>query len=219
MGSVEKGASLMVLPSCLFDPSSPLVLDASVVINLNATGCAAQILTAIPNRIVVTDIVADELDSGRAKGRTDADQLELLVSGLQIERVALSSIAEGHFLDLVAGSGASTLDDGEAATVAWAVAHGGIPIIDDKKGIAICRNKFSFLMIGSTTDLFYQREVREAVNDFELAEALYFALSIARMRVPDHQLAWVVSIIGQERAATCHSLPERARNGFFATVK
>lgn len=208
----------MVLPSCLFDPSFPLVLDASVVINLNATGCAAQILNALPNRIVVTELVADELDAGRAKGRTDADQLALLVSSSQIERVALSSIAEGHFLDLVAGPGISTLDDGEAATVAWAVAHGGIPIIDEKKGIAICRTKFANMMVGSTIDVFLHNRVRDELGDTQLAQALYLALSIARMRVPDDRLTWVVGIIGQSRAATCNSLPERARNGSLATL-
>ena len=203
----------MVLQRCLFDPSSPLVLDASVVINLNATGCAAQILTALPNRIIVTDMVADELDAGRAKGRTDADQLALLVGNAQIDRVTLSSISEGHFLDLVAGPGISTLDDGEAATLAWAVANGGIPIIDDKKGIAMCRTKFSNMMVGSTIDVFLQRCVRDKLGDILLAQALYLALSVARMRVPDERLAWVVGIIGQQRAATCNSLPERARNG------
>lgn len=205
----------MVLPSCLFDPSSPLVLDASVVINLNATGCAAQILTALPNRIIVTDMVVDELDAGRAKGRSDADQLALLVGESHVERIELSSIAEAHFLDLVAGPGLSTLDDGEAATLAWAVAHGGIPIIDDKKGIAICRDRFPNVIVGSTIDVFSQQSVREDLGETQLAQAVYLALTVARMRVPDDRLRWVVGLIGQARAMACNSLPERARSATF----
>lgn len=208
----------MVLPDCLFDPSSPLVIDASVVINLNATGCAAQILTATPNQIVVTDMVADELEAGRAKGRTDAERLAILVGSSQIERVALSPAAEGHFLDLVVGRGIATLDDGEAATIAWAVSHNGIPVIDDKKAVAICRQRFPSVALASTADVLAQESVRDELGDTQLAEAIYLALNVARMRVPDERLAWVVAAIGQGRAANCNSLPERVRNGLLPSL-
>ena len=208
----------MVLPDCLFDPSSPLVIDASVVINLNATGCAAQILTALPNRIVVTDMVSDELEAGRTKGRTDAERLATLVRDSLIERVALSPAAEGHFLDLVVGRGIATLDDGEAATIAWAVSHNGIPVIDDKKAVAICRQRFPSVALASTADVLAQRSVGDELGESQLAEAIYLALSVARMRVPDERLAWVVAAIGQARAANCNSLPERVRNGLLPST-
>lgn len=208
----------MVLPDCLFDPSSPLVIDASVVINLNATGYATQILTAIPNQIVVTDMVADELEAGRAKGRTDAERLAILVGNSQVERVTLSPTAEGHFLDLVVGGGIATLDDGEAATIAWAVSHNGIPVIDDKKAVAICRRRFPSAALASTADVLAQQSVGEKLGQAQLAEAIYLALSVARMRVPDERLAWVVAAIGQTRAANCNSLPERVRNGLLPSI-
>jgi predicted nucleic acid-binding protein len=175
----------MVLPDCLFDLSSPLVIDASVVINLNATGCAAQILAAIPNRIVVTDMVADELEAGRAKGRTDAEQLAILVGSSHVDRVPLSPAAEEHFLNLVVGDGVATLDDGEAATIAWAVSQSGIPVIDDKKAVTVCRRNFPTVVIGSTVDLLAQPSVAKQLGAIMLADSIFLALTVARMRVLD----------------------------------
>lgn len=207
----------MVLPDCLFDPSCPLVIDTSVVINLNATGCAAQILAAVPNRIVVTDIVANELEAGRAKGRTDAEQLARLVASSHVRRVPLSPAAEGYFLNFVVGDGASTLDDGEAATIACAVADGGIPIIDDKKAVALCRRNFPTKVIGSTVDLLAQPSIGKRLGATMLAESIYLALTVARMRVPDERMDWVVGAIGSARASECHSLPVTVRNTARAT--
>ena len=52
-----------------------LVVDTSVVINLNATGCAKEILDALPQRVAVVDVVVGELEYGRSKGRSDAEML------------------------------------------------------------------------------------------------------------------------------------------------
>ena len=138
----------MGLPSCLFDRSAPLVLDASVVINLNATGKCALILDAIPNPIVIVDVVLGELESGRIKGRTDAAMVDALIQSGRAQTASLSPASEGNFLALVCGRGSATLDDGEAATIAWAVAHGGIPIIDEKKGGACVGDGWRAACIG-----------------------------------------------------------------------
>lgn len=201
----------MGLPNCLLDPSAPLVLDASVVINLNATGDAARILAAIPNSIVILDVVSQELQVGRATGRTDADMVDDLVKAGSAQLASLSAECEGNFLALVSGAGVTTLDDGEAATIAWAVAHGGIPIIDEKKGLAICQDRFPSLQLGTTTDLLAHERVRAELSVEELADAIFKALSLARMRVLDRNIPWVVSMIGQERASLCFSLPRSSR--------
>ena len=201
----------MGLPNCLLDPSAPLVLDASVVINLNATGDAARILAAIPNSIVILDVVSQELQGGRATGRTDAAMVDDLVKAGSAQLASLSAECEGNFLALVSGAGVTTLDDGEAATIAWAVAHGGIPIIDEKKGLAICQDRFPSLQLGTTTDLLAHERVRAEFSVEELADAIFKALSLARMRVLDRNIPWVVSMIGQERASLCCSLPRSSR--------
>ena len=201
----------MELPNCLFDPSAALVLDASVVINLNATGCAGKILDAIPNPIVILEVVLRELQAGRAKGRTDADTVDDLVRNGCVQMAALSPECENNFLALVSGSGATTLDDGEAATIAWSVAYGGIPIIDEKKGSAICRERFPLLQLGTTIDIFAHEQVRSGFGKDELADAIFKTLTLARMRVHEKDIAWVISMIGQERASICNSLPRSKR--------
>jgi hypothetical protein len=42
-----------------------IVIDASVVINLNATDCAAEILGAVPSPFAVTDNVRADFGSAR----------------------------------------------------------------------------------------------------------------------------------------------------------
>lgn len=201
----------MGLPSCLFNRSAPLVLDASVAINLNATGNCASILDAVPNPIVILDVVSQELDVGRFKGRTDAEMVKTLIKSGLIQTVSLSPESEGNFLALVCGRGSATLDDGEAATIAWAVAHGGIPIIDEKKGLAICQERFPSVPTASTVDILSHADVVAALGPGALVDAIFNALTLARMRVQDRHIPWVIEQIGFSRASECHSLPLNAR--------
>lgn len=201
----------MGLPNCLLDPSKPLVLDASVAINLNATGSCVRILDAIPNPVVILDIVSRELAAGRAKGRTDADVVPALVASGRVEIASLCAECEGNFLAMVCGSGSATLDDGEAATIAWAVAHGSTPIIDEKKGLSICQDRFPSVQAATTTDIFaHDRVVAELGRD-DLGDAIFNALIAARMRVQERHIPWVIDMIGSSRAQLCHSLPLSAR--------
>lgn len=201
----------MGLPSYLCDLTAPLVLDASVAINLNATGIATQIIDALPNSVVVVDVVMRELDAGRSKGRTDADMVMSLVETGRAQLVTLSSECEGNFLALVSGSGVSTLDDGEAATIAWAVARGGVPVIDEKKGLAICQDRFPAIQACTTTDLLAHENVLASLGATDLADAIFNALTFARMRVNERHIPWVIQQIGQSRASLCHSLPLKVR--------
>lgn len=201
----------MGLPNCLLDPSKPLVLDASVAINLNATGCCVRILDAIPNPVVILDIVSRELEAGRAKGRTDADVVAALVASGRVEIASLCAECEGNFLAMVCGSGSATLDDGEAATIAWAVAHGSTPIIDEKKGLSICQDRFPSVQAATTTDIFAQNRVLAELGRGDLGDAIFNALIAARMRVQERHIPWVIDMIGSSRAQLCHSLPLSAR--------
>lgn len=202
----------MGLPNCLLDPSKPLVLDASVAINLNATGNGIRILDAIPNPVVLLDSVSRELEAGRARGRSDAELVSTLVAAGSAEIVSLCGECEGNFLAMVCGSGSATLDDGEAATIAWAVAHGGIPIIDERKGLAICQERFPSVHAKTTTDIFSHDRVLAELGRDKLGDAIFNALIGARMRVQDRYIPWVIDMIGPARAQLCHSLPQSARH-------
>ena len=205
-------ATRMVPRSCLDDRSAPVIADTSVVINLNASGNAEAILGALPNRCVVVEEVSLELHAGRQKGRRDADSLAALIEQHLVECAQLGDVGMSHFERLVSGSAAETLDDGEAATIACAIERSAVALIDDRKAIRICAERFPNLAVGCTVDVFTQRDVR-AAHGGRLADAVFNALVRGRMRVPDQYARWVVDLVGNERAAECRSLPKRFRVG------
>jgi predicted nucleic acid-binding protein len=198
--------------SCLTNSKAVVVIDASTAINLNATGCAAQILKALPTPIVVTDVVVTELEEGRRAGRHDAQLLvELVESGL-ITIVGIAELQEAHFEALVVGRGVDTLDDGEAATIAYAVEKNGIALIDERKANRICAERYPHLLVGCTVDIFLHAAVQKSLGRVRLTDAIFAALQDARMRVLPQHVDWVVDLIGAERARQCSSLPRIARN-------
>ena len=202
----------MACRSCLDERAAPVVVDTSVVINLNATGWAEAILRSLPNRCVVVEDVLLELQFGRQTGRGDADALAVLIEQHLVERVRLGGVGMSHFASLVSGSAAETLDDGEAATIACAIERGAVALVDERKAIRICAERFPNLSVGCTVDVLAQHHVQAALGP-GLADAVFNALDRGRMRVPDQHAQWVVDLIGKERAALCHSLPKRLRAG------
>jgi predicted nucleic acid-binding protein len=199
--------------SCLSETSGLLIADTSVAINLNATGCAADILRALPHKVGVVDVILGELEFGRERGRRDAELMGALIASKHIDVVPLGETGLGHFEQLVAGVAAETLGDGEAATLACALELGGTAVIDDRKALRICSSRFGGLPTASSLDLLGHPEVCKALGRDRLAEAAFFALRDARMRVFDRHLDWVVELIGRDRTAECPSLPRKVRLG------
>jgi len=195
----------------LTDISAPLVADTSVVINLIATGCAPAIVRALPSRLVVVDVVPAELDTGRRHGRHNFDCLNELVDVGLVEIVSLGDVATQYFTELVIGPAAATLDDGEAATIAYAVEKAGTALIDERKATRICADRFPVLRIGCTVDILVHPEVQFHLGIERLAEAVFSALQNGRMRVFPRHLERIVGLIGYERAARCQSLPRSVR--------
>lgn len=198
--------------SCLGDPSALIVIDASVVINLNASGLFSEILTALPNRVVVVEEVKCELENGRRNGHRDADALSQMVANGRIEIIALGEAGQSHFLDMVSGSAAETLDDGEAATIASALEQSALPILDERKANKLCERRYPTLSKGCTTDLFFQETALATLGEDQIANAVFNALFHGRMRVLDHHLNSVINLIGPDRATQCISLPKTARS-------
>ena len=197
--------------SLLSNPSGRFVADTSTVINLNATQCAAEILTALPERVIIVDIAAGELEHGRKNGRADADMLvELLRAGL-VEVDSLGDAGEAVFERLVAGAASETLDDGEAATIAYAVEHSLGIVVDDGKARRICREKYGGVRMRSSIEIFRHASLVKALGRERLAAAVTNALQIGRMRVLPEHVPWVVELIGDRNASACRSLPRRSR--------
>jgi predicted nucleic acid-binding protein len=197
--------------SYLADLAVPIVLDASAAINLNASGFAEAVLRALPNRAVMAEIAMNELTGDFRTGRRDAEIMAALTRSDLITIVQLSEIQQRHFETLVVGPAVETLDDGEAATIAYAAESDAVAILDERKAIRICTVRYPQMAIGCSVDLFAHPSVIAALGKASLADAVFAALQHARMRVLPHHIDWVIVLIGQERARMCPSLPKGAR--------
>jgi predicted nucleic acid-binding protein len=204
--------------SCLTDPSLPIVADTSAVINLNASGCAAAVLRALPNRVVLTDVVLAELRTDKRTGRDDAKLVRYLIDEDLAAVAAVADLKKDHFAALVAGPAAETLDDGEAATIACALEINAVAIIDDRKAVSLCARKHPSLLVASTVDVFMHAAIDTALGHAALSDAMYAALQSARMRVPRRYEEWVVGMVGETRARLCPSLRGVLRTGVSNAV-
>ena len=87
----------MSLSSFLTNPRASLIADASVVINLNATARAADIIKAVANPFFVTENALTELQAGSHKGHLDHEKLlELIDAGL-VRRASLGNAGMSIF--------------------------------------------------------------------------------------------------------------------------
>lgn len=192
-------------------PDTPLALDASVVINLNASGRGRTILSAFRNPIVVIDVVETEIGRGNRQKRQDKLALDALIAGGIITIASLDEHAMQTFESLVIGPAITTLDDGEAATIAFAVHTGSVAVIDERKATALSQSRFPELVTMSTMDLFASESVRSQLGHDLLKDAIFMALLHGRMQVPKTHIDWVLGLIGSEKAIQCLSLPGFAR--------
>ncbi|MDR7377090.1 putative nucleic acid-binding protein [Rhodoferax ferrireducens] len=183
-----------------------LVVDASVIISLNASGCAATILDSLPHRIAVVDIVVDEIRGGLRRGRKDTATLDALLEGKLLDVVTLGPKGLLRFESLVVGAAGETLDDGEAATLAYAEEADARALIDERKARRIAGERHAYIPLSCTMDLFGCENVARAIGPTGVADAIHSALVGARMRVLNEHMDWVVSQIGDQRAAGCPSL-------------
>ncbi len=195
----------------LTDPQQILVADTSVLINLNGTGCALEILEAVPGSFFITDRVFSELARGTKHGHTDVDLVQRLVEAGAATVSELGQTGIALYRPLVDGNAQSTLDDGEASTIAYAQEVSGVALIDERKARSICSARFPGLTVGSTVDLLVHDAVSQAIGADRLVQALKNALHYSRMRVPPHNLDVVVELIGAREAANCASLPRQRR--------
>ncbi len=194
------------------EPDVPVVTDASVIINLNATRTAAAIIDCFPNRFLVTDTVRRELLTGGPRGHGSWEGLEALVHDGSIGLVELEPDDGPVYRSLVEGGFKETLDDGEAATIAYAVGQGAVALIDERKARRICADRFPTLRPASTVDVLCHDLVKWQLGETGQDDAIFLALRDARMQVvPRSRLREVVERIGTDRAAACPSLPRWAR--------
>ena len=195
----------------LTDPLPGLVADASAVISLVGSSAARRIAESLPVRLRVVSAVGSELADGKVRGWNSSEQLDALVDSGIVEIVELGDSALECFESLVIGSAVDTLDDGEAATIAYARATGTVAVIDEKKGRRICASRFPELAVHTTVDLLMSAHVGRVLGEVGVGDAIFNALTIGRMRVPATDYERVVEVLGGERVRLCPSLPDHIR--------
>jgi predicted nucleic acid-binding protein len=195
----------MSCSSSLIDIVDPLILDTSVLINLHACKYGERILTAIPNDVVVPEIVAGELEHETSRRNGEHHFLHGLMTDGIVTLATMTDAEYEIFGDLTTAS--PSLDDGEAATIAIAAARQLLPVIDERRG----RSRASALMQARTPgwslDLFRHPAVIAILGDEAAVEALYLALRDGRMRIPSESGDGVIELIGMERSRDCTCLP------------
>lgn len=195
----------MTYSSSLANDPSPLILDTSVLINLHASQHGGRILTAIPNDVIVPEIVATELGHETSKLNGEHVFLQSLAASGVVKIVPLTEEECEAYAALVSGS--VSLGDGEAATIAVAASRKCVPVIDERKGRLQAKTRCNGRMPGWSLDLFrHPRSIRE-LGEAQSSEAVYLALRDGRMRIHDDHCDHVVGLIGPGRALECNSLP------------
>ncbi len=195
----------MSCSSSLIDNEGPLVLDTSVLINLHACTYGERILTAIPNDILVPEIVAGELKHETSRKDGEHSFLHGLVARGDLKLVDLTDEEYETFHQLTSGS--PSLGDGEAATIAIAVNRDVFPIIDERKGRARASALLQAHEPGWSLDLLRHPSVTSILGEQAALEALYLALRDGRMRIPSERAEGLISLIGEEWATDCTCLP------------
>jgi len=187
-------------------------LDASVAINLLATGYADKILCSKNLRFCVEEAVCSEIRLHPVDRTCAAPHLSELFYNDHISLERLRRSGEVEFLALVSGGLISALGDGEAATIALARQLRGIAAIDDQKAIRVACNRYTSppLKIVSTLDIIGRAEFAQEFAGV-LDEVLLNALQYARMRVPKRYEEWVRGRIGQDAFRKCNSIRLAAR--------
>ena len=195
----------MSCSSSLIDFADPLVLDTSVLINLHACRYGEQILAAIPNDIIVPEIVARELENEMSYRKGEHCFLHgLAVCGV----VTLTNLTDTEFeIFHELTSTLHALDDGQAATIAVAVDRHLLPVIDERRAHSRAGLLMNSRAQGWSLDLFLHPRATGVLGAKQVVDALYLALRDGHMRIPSENVEFVITLLGKERSSECTCLP------------
>lgn len=188
----------------------PVVLDASVLINLVVVDDPELILGALCQPKIAT-IVASEVGRNRRTGQSGIAVLKPFLQKGLLELIEMDDGECELFVDLVSSASPDDLDDGEAATLACAVRRGLMPLIDERKAHRVLRERFPNSTGDSTVGVYRQMLVHGVFPSPFIAQCIYDSLRYARMRVTAADMAWVTSMLTPGQLANCPSIPLRHR--------
>ena len=150
-----------------------LLLDASCLLNLYATGRLLEIAASLPWQLAVVDYVMEQealyvRTIGTYEEQDDTVPVDLspiIDEGLLLVMRLETSSEEASFVEL-----AATVDDGEAMTGAIALNRGHMVAIDDRKARRVLGERAPGMRLVSTLEL--MREWSASVPVQEVSRAL-----------------------------------------------
>jgi predicted nucleic acid-binding protein len=156
-------------------PQRPLILDASCLLNLYASGRLREIAQASPQRLVVVDYVIQQeaLYIRRRSAVQDQEERESvdiapLISAGLLQVITINCEAEAAtFVDL-----AGEMDDGEALTCALAIHRQYDAATDDRKAQRILFTRAPQVVIRSTLAIVRQWAELTGITKTELRAVL-----------------------------------------------
>ena len=152
-----------------------LLLDASCLLNLYATGFLREIAASPPYQFAVADYVLEQEalyiwlpePDGTREERVSVDLSQLVCEGI-VQVMRLEHLEEElTFVDL-----AVSIDDGEATTGALAFHRGCSVATDDRKARRVLRERFPAVPLVSTLELLNLWAQEESVSDVEIQAAM-----------------------------------------------
>lgn len=157
----------------------PLVLDASVAINLLATGQPWTILTALGFRAHVPEQVLREVARCPITKRAYSEDKHPFRISPNVEIVQLASTEVENFVAI-----AQHVGDGEAASIAVALARRLPLALDDRRARNIAKARDGAIDLVWTTELLRHPRLRAAFSADEANAFFADAIRHARMYVP-----------------------------------
>lgn len=180
-----------------------LILDASCLLNLYATGRLGEILTVSQYRFALADYVLEEEALFTLVGESADGPLERVPVDLQpfiedglVEVMSLESAEEiATFVDF-----AIQIDDGEAITAALAVHRGCTVATDDRKARRVIGEQAPTIPLVSTLDLLseWAEAAQKTMNELRSAmDAMRTGASYVPGR-RDHRFEWWLGVTQEE---------------------
>lgn len=175
-----------------------IAIDADVLMNLLATGCAGDILLVLNTEAQVPPTVASEaihLESNESDEvgslREQIDLAELEQRGV-LSRTALSDQELDLVIDL-----ARTVDDGEAEVIAISLTRKIAAATDDRKARRIALQRGASLT--TTAELLHRWHGTGGVDDARMSEILRRVTrrSRYRPRPEDSLFAWWMTLVAE----------------------
>lgn len=192
----------------LSDPSTIIVADASVIIYLNKTGFAKEILGNMKCHCIVPEIVSMELQKGRKKGNKDFDYLRKMEEMGILEIRGLGDSGASIFHELNNKATNPILTGGEAAVIGLAEELSGTALIDEKRGRKVCQKYYPNLSLGSTTEILLSPVVSKTLGPSKQANVLHHAIQVSRLSVPDELKPSVTSYFEPKKPDHSPYLPD-----------